>query len=134
MNSQTLITYKLRYKTSNEGNDYILKCMKQYSSLLHYGYNRVIDGWSAKQIKDSMKSQLNNVELLDSHIISCVQQEASGIYKTGNNSWFYEDSDRAYWFNTLTEAKEYFQKINWTNGIKVPFDINTFKFMRGDVI
>lgn len=86
MNSQTLITYKLRYKTSNEGNDYILKCMKQYSSLLHYGYNRVIDGWSAKQIKDSMKSQLNNVELLDSHIISCVQQEASGIYKTGNNS------------------------------------------------
>ena len=20
------------------------------------------------------------------------------VYKTGNNSWFYEDSDRAYWF------------------------------------
>ena len=56
------------------------------------------------------------------------------VYKTRNNSWFYEDSDRAYWFNTLTEAKEHFQKINWTNGIKVPFDINTFKFMRGDVI
>lgn len=36
--------------------------------------------------------------------------------------------------NTLTEAKEHFQKINWTNGIKVPFNITTFKFIRGDVV
>ena len=81
-----MITYKLKYKTSDEGNNFILNCMKQYSSLLHYGYNRVIDGWTAKQIKDSMKSQLNNVELMDSHIVSCAQQEASGIYKIGNVS------------------------------------------------
>ena len=81
MNSQSLITYKLKYNASDESNDFILKCMKQYSSLLHYGYNRVVDGWSAKQIKDAMKTQLNNVELMDSHIVSCAQQQATGIHE-----------------------------------------------------
>lgn len=81
MNSQSLITYKLKYNASDEANDFILKCMKQYSSLLHYGYNRVVDGWSAKQIKDAMKTQLNNVELMDSHIVSCAQQQATGIHE-----------------------------------------------------
>ena len=79
MNSQSLITYKLKYNASDEANAFILKCMKQYSSLLHYGYNRVVDGWSAKHIKDAMKTQLNNVELMDSHIVSCAQQQATGI-------------------------------------------------------
>ena len=79
MNSQSLITYKLKYNASDEANTFILKCMKQYSSLLHYGYNRVVDGWSAKHIKDAMKTQLNNVELMDSHIVSCAQQQATGI-------------------------------------------------------
>ena len=79
MNSQSLITYKLKYNASDEANAFILKCMKQYSSLLHYGYNRVVDGWSAKHIKDAMKTQLNNVELMDSHIVSCAQQQASGL-------------------------------------------------------
>ena len=30
-------------------------------TLLHYGYNRVIDGWSAKQIKDAMKKKILNL-------------------------------------------------------------------------
>ena len=55
MNTQSLVTYKFKYSANEEANAFILKCMKQYSSLLHYGYNRVIDGWSAKQIKDDMK-------------------------------------------------------------------------------
>ena len=76
-----MITYKLKYNASDESNDFILKCMKQYSSLLHYGYNRVVDGWPAKQIKDAMKTQLNNVELMDSHIVSCAQQQATGIHE-----------------------------------------------------
>ena len=90
MNSQSLITYKLKYNASDEVNAFILKCMKQYSSLLHYGYNRVVDGWSAKRIKDAMKTQLNNVGLMDSHIVSCAQQQATGIYeqKTKANSGY----------------------------------------------
>jgi hypothetical protein len=79
MNTQTLITYKFKYSANEEANAFILKCMKQYSSLLHYGYNRVIDGWSAKQIKDAMKTQLNNVELMDSHMVSCAEQQASDL-------------------------------------------------------
>ena len=81
MNPQSLITYKLKYNASDEANTFILKCMKQYSSLLHYGYNRVVDGWPAKHIKDSMKTQLNNVELMDSYMVSCAQQQATGIYE-----------------------------------------------------
>ena len=79
MNSQSLITYKLKYDASEESKAFILKCMKQYTSLLHYGYNRVVDGWTPNQIKDSMKSSLNNVELMDTHMVSCAQQQASGI-------------------------------------------------------
>ena len=79
MNTQTLITYKFKYSANEEANAFILKCMKQYSSLLHYGYNRVIDGWSAKQIKDAMKTKLNNVELMDSHMVSCAEQQASDL-------------------------------------------------------
>jgi hypothetical protein len=90
MNSQSLITYKLKYNSSDEANAFILKCMKQYSSLLHYGYNRVVDGWSAKHIKDAMKTRLNNVELMDSHIVSCAQQQATGIHeqKTKTNTGY----------------------------------------------
>ena len=40
MNTQSLITYKFKYSANEEANAFILKCMKQYSSLLHYGYNR----------------------------------------------------------------------------------------------
>lgn len=74
-----MITYKFKYSANEEANAFILKCMKQYSSLLHYGYNRVIDGWSAKHIKDAMKTQLNNVELMDSHMVSCAEQQASDL-------------------------------------------------------
>ena len=76
MNS-SLITYKFKYEASDEAKDFILKCMKQYTSMLHYAYNRVIDGWTPKQIKDSLKTQLNNVELMDSAMASCAQQQAS---------------------------------------------------------
>jgi hypothetical protein len=86
MNTQTLITYKFKYSANEEANAFILKCMKQYSSLLHYGYNRVIDCWSAKQIKDAMKTQLNNVELMDSHMASCAEQQASDLVSRINKS------------------------------------------------
>ena len=74
-----LITYKFKYEASDEAKDFILKCMKQYTSMLHYAYNRVIDGWTPKQIKDALKTQLNNVELMDSAMASCAQQQASGL-------------------------------------------------------
>ena len=78
MNS-SLITYKFKYEADNEAKSFIMKCMKQYTSMLHYAYNRVIDGWTPKQIKDVLKTQLNNVELMDSAMASCAQQQASGL-------------------------------------------------------
>ena len=47
--------------------------------MLHYAYNRVIDGWTPKQIKDALKTQLNNVELMDTLMVACAQQQASGL-------------------------------------------------------
>ena len=74
-----LITYKFKYEANDDAKDFIMKCMKQYTSMLHYAYNRVIDGWTPKKIKDSLKTQLNNVELMDSAMAACAQQQASGI-------------------------------------------------------
>ena len=44
--------------------------MKQYSSVQHFIYNRFVDGFSQKQIKDQIKS-LNNIQLMNSWFIQC---------------------------------------------------------------
>ena len=79
MGTHNVIVYKLKYSANEEANAFILKCMKQYTSLLHYGYNRVLEGWTNKQIKDAMKTQLNNVELMDSYIIDCAAKQGETI-------------------------------------------------------
>ena len=81
-----LITYKFKYEANEEANAFILKCMKQYTSMFHYAYNRVSDGWTPKQIKDSLKTKLNNVDLMDTLIVSCAQQQASGLNEQIKNS------------------------------------------------
>ena len=63
-------TIKIKYKSAN--NDLILSYIKQYSSLLHYVYNRIKENNSQKEIKDKVK-QLNNLNLLDSWFVqSCI--------------------------------------------------------------
>ena len=52
-------TIKLPYKAS-EDLSYILR---QYSSVLRYSYNRLMEGKSEKEIRLLVK-QLNNIELL----------------------------------------------------------------------
>lgn len=59
-------TIKIKYKSSD--NDLILNYLKQYSSLLHYVYNRILENLSQKEIKDKIKT-LNNISLLDSWFI-----------------------------------------------------------------
>ena len=63
-------TLKLKYKTSEDNTIVILDYMRQYSSVLHYVYNRNKEGKSQKEIKGFIKS-LNNIELLDSWFIQC---------------------------------------------------------------
>ena len=74
-----LVTYKFRYEADDEAKDFILKCMKQYTSMLHCAYNRVTEGMNPKQVRDFLKTQINNVELMDSAMAACAQQQASGI-------------------------------------------------------
>ena len=63
-------TLKLKYKTSEDNIKVILDYMRQYSSVLHYVYNRIKEGKSQKEIKELVKT-LNNIELLDSWFIQC---------------------------------------------------------------
>ena len=52
-------TLKLRYKTSEDNIKVILDYMCQYSSVLHYVYNRTKEGKTQKEIKELVKT-LNN--------------------------------------------------------------------------
>ena len=64
-------TLKLKYKTSEDNNTIvILNYMRQYSSVLHYVYNRTKEGKAQKEIKGLVKT-LNNIGLLDSWFIQC---------------------------------------------------------------
>lgn len=59
-------TIKLKYKSSC--NDLILNYIRQYSSLLHYVYNRTLEGISPSEIKKRIET-LNNLNLLDSWFV-----------------------------------------------------------------
>ena len=62
-------TLKVKYKTSSlEDLNLIKEYQKQYSSLLHYVYNRTCENISQKEIKEKVKS-LSNINLLDSWFI-----------------------------------------------------------------
>ena len=62
-------TLKIKYKTSSlEDLNLIKEYQKQYSSLLHYVYNRTYENISQKEIKEKVKS-LSNIDLLDSWFI-----------------------------------------------------------------
>ena len=63
-------TLKLRYKASEDNIKVILDYMRQYSSVLHYVYNRTKEGKAQKEIKGLVKT-LNNIEMLDSWFIQC---------------------------------------------------------------
>ena len=62
-------TLKIKYKTSSlEDLNLIKEYQKQYSSLLHYVYNRTLENISQKEIKEKVK-HLSNVNLLDSWFV-----------------------------------------------------------------
>ena len=65
-------TLKIPYQTTQENLDLIKEYQKQYSSCLHYFYNRVQEGYSETQIKHL---SLNNVDLMDAWFKqSCVKE------------------------------------------------------------
>ena len=77
-----MITLKLKYEASDEAKAFILKCRRQYSSALRFAYNRAVEGWNGKRIRDAIKFELNNVGLMDSFMAACIEQDATAKFKT----------------------------------------------------
>ena len=62
-------TLKIKYKTSSTKDLNLIKeYQKQYSSCLHYVYNRTLENISQKEIKEKVK-HLSNINLLDSWFV-----------------------------------------------------------------
>ena len=71
-------TLKIKYKTTNENLSLIKEYQRQYSSCLHYVYNRLKENISQKEIYNFVK-QLNNIPLIDSWIINTIIYEAKAL-------------------------------------------------------
>lgn len=79
-----MLTLKLKYKASDEAKSLIIKYQRQYSSCLHFIYNRICDSnGSISEINlRKLSSSINNIDLLDSYFVQCSIKEAQQIYNT----------------------------------------------------
>ena len=79
-------TIKIKYKTSDENISLIKEYQRQYSSCLHYNYNRIKDNPSIteKDLRNNSKN-IKNVNLIKSYLMQCSIKEAIQINKTLGN-------------------------------------------------
>ena len=73
-----MITIKLPYKSTLEFQDKLFSLRKQYSSVVRYSYNRLKDGLTEKEIRDSF-FKLNNINYLDVWTKQCGIIEGKSI-------------------------------------------------------
>ena len=78
-------TLKIPYQTDQENLSLIKEYQKQYSSCLHFMYNRVKDGLSETEIKHI---QINNINLLDSWFKQSCVKEAKQIFQKSSKVIF----------------------------------------------
>ena len=78
-----MITLKIKYKTTEDGLNLIEEYRKQYSSVLHYAYNRRYDGITEKDTEHQMSS-LNNIPLIKSYLKRCAVKNATQLIKDGD--------------------------------------------------
>ena len=76
-----MITLKIKYNTSEDGLDLIREYRKQYSSVLHYAYNRRFEGINEKETEKQL-SPLNNIQLIQSYLKRCAVKHATQLIKT----------------------------------------------------
>ena len=74
-------TLKIKYKTSEENLAIIKEYQRQYSSCLHYFYNRIQEGLDEKQCR-FLFSKLNNINKLDFIFKECAIKDAIQVYKS----------------------------------------------------
>ena len=73
-----MITLKIKYTSTEDGLDLIQEYRKQYSSLLHYAYNRRYEGVSEKETEKQLNS-LNNIPLMKSYLKRCSVKHATQL-------------------------------------------------------
>ena len=76
-----MITLKIKYTTTEDGLNLIKEYRKQYSSVLHFAYNRRYEGVSEKDIEHQISS-LNNIPLIKSYMSRCAVKHATQLIKT----------------------------------------------------
>ena len=79
-----MITLKIKYTTTEGGLNLIKEYRKQYSSVLHYAYNRRYEGISEKNIEHQI-NLLNNIPLIKSYLKRCAVKNATQLIKDGDN-------------------------------------------------
>ena len=75
-----MITLKIKYTTTEDGLNLIKEYRKQYSSVLHYAYNRRYESVSEKEIEHQISS-LNNIPLIKSYLKRCAVKNATQLIK-----------------------------------------------------
>ena len=76
-----MITLKIKYTTTDDGLNLIKEYRKQYSSVLHYAYNRRYEGISEKETEKQLNS-LNNIPLIKSYLKRCSVKHATQLVET----------------------------------------------------
>ena len=79
-----MITLKIKYTTTEDGLNLIKEYRKQYSSVLHYAYNRRYENVSEKDIEYQISS-LNNIPLIKSYLKRCAVKNATQLIKDSDN-------------------------------------------------
>lgn len=74
-------TLKIKYTTEEQSSDLIREYRKQYSNVLHFAFNRRVDGLSEKAT-EAMLPSLNNVPLVKSYLRRCAVKNASQLAKS----------------------------------------------------
>ena len=78
-----MITLKIKYRTTKDWSDLIKEYRQQYSSVLHYAYNRRCECVSEKETEKQLNS-LNNIPLIKSYLKRCSVKQATQLIETDN--------------------------------------------------
>lgn len=78
-----MLTLKIKYKTTENVLNLIEEYRKQYSSVLHYAYNRRYECVSEKDTEHQINS-LNNIPLIKSYLKRCAVKNATQLIKDGD--------------------------------------------------
>ena len=75
-----MITLKIKYTTTEDGLNLIKEYRKQYSSVLHFAYNRRYEGVGEKDVEKQISS-LNSIPLIKSYLKRCSVKNATQLIK-----------------------------------------------------